>query len=161
TARPPLGRGPDARARRDGARRAGSGVPRGQGAALHDVVRAPGLGARDRPRRTLQGGRVNADVVVVGSGAGGAVVAAELAAAGRPGLVREEGPLVPPERSQRFRPTESIRHLFRDGGTSFALGLGDTPMINVTMGRCVGGSSVLTGGVCLRPPESVLDGWVR
>ena len=29
------------------------------------------------------------------------------------------------------------------------------------MGRCVGGSSVLTGGVCFRIPDDVLDEWVR
>jgi choline dehydrogenase-like flavoprotein len=37
--------------------------------------------------------------------------------------------------------------------------VGDSPSINVTMGRCVGGSSVLTGGVCFRTPESVLRVW--
>ena len=32
-------------------------------------------------------------------------------------------------------------------------------MINVMMGKCVGGSSVLTGGVCFRTPETVLETW--
>lgn len=102
---------------------------------------------------------LSADVVVVGSGAGGAVVAAELAEAGQRVVVLEEGPHVPPERYQKMRPSESMRHLWRDGGLTFAVGLGDTPMINVMMGSCVGGSSVLTGGVCFRIPGPVLREW--
>lgn len=112
--------------------------------------------------RALRGDlRLETDVVVVGSGAGGAVVAALLAEAGQRIVVLEEGPHVPPERYTRMRPSESIRHLWRDGAMTAALGLGDTPMINVTMGRCVGGSSVLTGGVCFRVPEAVMDKWSR
>jgi choline dehydrogenase-like flavoprotein len=102
-----------------------------------------------------------ADVVVVGSGAGGAVVAAHLAEAGQDVVVVEEGPHVPHERYGRMRPSETLRHLWRDAGSTIALGLGDTPVINVMMGQCVGGSSVLTGGVCFRAPGSVLESWAR
>lgn len=105
--------------------------------------------------------RLDTDVVVVGSGASGAVVAAELASAGRRVLVLEEGPHVPPALTETLRPSQSLRTVWRDGGMTAALGLGDTPVINVTMGRCVGGSSVLTGGVCFRTPGSVLHTWVR
>jgi choline dehydrogenase-like flavoprotein len=42
---------------------------------------------------------------------------------------------------------------------SAALGIGDTPFISVLQGRCVGGSSVLTGGVCFRIPDEVLHEW--
>jgi choline dehydrogenase-like flavoprotein len=52
-----------------------------------------------------------------------------------------------------------MRHMWRDAGLTFAVGLGDTPMINVMMGRCFGGSSVLTGGVCFRIPGAVLREW--
>ncbi|MHB8873151.1 MAG: GMC family oxidoreductase N-terminal domain-containing protein [Myxococcaceae bacterium] len=102
---------------------------------------------------------LDTDVVVVGSGAGGAVVAAELAEAGQRVVVLEEGRHVPAEKYQQYRPSEAMRHLFRDASLSFALGIGDTPMINVMMGKCVGGSSVLTGGVCFRVPEHVLHVW--
>ena len=113
--------------------------------------------------RRYEGARLalDTDVVVVGSGAGGAVVAAELSAAGQRAVVLEEGPHVAPETYAGFRPSESIRHLWRDGAMTAALGLGSTPLINVTMGRCVGGSSVLTGGVCFRTPPAVLDVWRR
>jgi choline dehydrogenase-like flavoprotein len=108
----------------------------------------------------LQDGlELTADVVVVGSGAGGAIVAAELAEAGQRVVVLEEGPHVPPDRYRQMRPSQSMRELWRDGGLTFAVGLGDTPMINVMMGSCVGGSSILTGGVCFRIPGSVMREW--
>ena len=104
---------------------------------------------------------LDCDVVVVGSGASGSVVATELALAGQDVVVLEEGPHVPPEVYSKMRPSESMRHLWRDGATTFAVGTGDSPTINVTMGRCVGGSSVLTGGVCFRIPDAVLDTWSK
>ncbi|MFW6023236.1 MAG: FAD-dependent oxidoreductase [Myxococcota bacterium] len=102
---------------------------------------------------------LDADVVVVGSGAGGSVVATELALTGQRVVVLEEGPKVSPADYARMRPSESMRHIWRDGGMTMALGVGDTPSINVTMGRCVGGSSVLTGAVCFRIPDEILREW--
>jgi choline dehydrogenase-like flavoprotein len=104
---------------------------------------------------------LDADVVVVGSGAGGAVVATELALRGLRVIVLEEGPRLPAELHGRMRPSESMRHVWRDGAFTLALPLGDTPAINVTMGRGVGGSSALTGAVCFRIPDAVLDHWQR
>lgn len=104
---------------------------------------------------------LDADVVVVGSGAGGAVVATELASSGQSVIVLEEGPRVPAQDYARMRPSESMRHIWRDGGMTMALGVGDTPSINVTMGRCVGGSSALTGAVCFRIPDWVLNEWAH
>ncbi|MBI4817835.1 MAG: GMC family oxidoreductase [Deltaproteobacteria bacterium] len=102
-----------------------------------------------------------ADVVVVGSGAGGAVVAKELAEAGLDVVVLEEGPHVPGEIYGKWRPTETLRHLGREAGTTAVLGLGDTPVITVMAGRVVGGSSVLTGGVCFRIPSLIHERWIR
>lgn len=102
---------------------------------------------------------LHTDVVVVGSGAGGAVVACELALAGQDVLVLEEGGHIRPEEHARMRPSESMRHVWREAGMTMAIGMGNSPMINVMMGRCVGGSSVLTGGVCFRVPEYVLADW--
>lgn len=101
------------------------------------------------------------DAVVVGSGAGGAVVAALLAEAGRRVIVLEEGPYYRPEDYQRFKPSESVRRLFREAGMLAAFGIGETPIISVTMGRAVGGSSLLTGGVCFRIPGEVHHRWVH
>jgi len=101
------------------------------------------------------------DVVVVGSGASGAVVATELAESGLSVIVLEEGPRIDAADHGRLRPSESLRHVWRDGGMTVAVGRGDSPTINVTMGRVVGGSSVITGGVCFRTPDRVLDTWAH
>lgn len=111
---------------------------------------------------TLRGPlELDADVVVVGSGAGGAVVATELAMSGLSVIVLEEGKHVPAEVHGRMRPSESLRHIWRDGGVSVAFGLGGAPTVNVTAATCVGGSSMVTGGVCFRVPEAVADEWSR
>ena len=99
------------------------------------------------------------DVVVVGSGAGGATVAAHLAEAGLRVIVVEEGPHVPAAEYQRFKPTDTVRRLFRQAGMIAALGDRHTPVISVTAGRAVGGSSLLTGGVCFRIPAEVHHRW--
>ena len=104
---------------------------------------------------------LDADVVVVGSGASGAVVAHELQRSGQRVVVLEEGPRIPADDYSRMSVSESLRHMWRDGGMTIAAGLGDSPTINVTMGRVVGGSSVLTGGVCFRTPDRVLSRWQR
>lgn len=104
---------------------------------------------------------LRADVVVIGTGAGGAVAARVFAEAGLEVVALEEGPHITAREHGAMRPSQSLRHVWRDGGMSFAVGLGDTPLINVTMGRVVGGSSMVTGGVCLRTPDEVLDYWVK
>jgi choline dehydrogenase-like flavoprotein len=101
------------------------------------------------------------DVLVVGSGAGGAIAAYELANAGRDVLILEEGPFLRPKEHASLRPTQHMRAAWRQGAMTAALGIGNTPVINLTMGRCVGGSSALTGGVCFRTPGSVLKTWTE
>lgn len=102
---------------------------------------------------------LDCDVVVVGSGASGAVVACTLAEAGHDVVVLEEGPYVAAADYGAMRPSESLRYAWRGAAVTVAYGLGDTPHINLTMGRVIGGSSVLTGGVCFRVPPSILHRW--
>jgi len=107
---------------------------------------------------TLDGRRpLSADAVVVGTGAGGAVAAARLRDAGLDVLMIEEGAL---ERTETFvtDPATMIQRLYRDAGTSMILGR--HPII-FAEGRCVGGSTVINGGMTWRPPERVLDHWER
>lgn len=112
--------------------------------------------------RDVQGPfEASCDVVVVGSGAGGSVAATLLAEAGLRVIVLEEGPYYRPDEYQRFRPSEALRKLFRESGMATAFGLGQTPIIAITMGRAVGGSSLLTGGVCFRIPGEVHHRWVH
>ena len=97
------------------------------------------------------------DVVVVGTGAGGATAAARLRAAGRDVLMLEEGAL---HRVESFTtdPATMIRRLYRDAGTAMILG---RPPIIFAEGRCVGGSTVINGGMSWRTPPRVLEHWQR
>jgi choline dehydrogenase-like flavoprotein len=62
--------------------------------------------------------RLRADVVVVGSGAGGAVVASGLARAGRSVVVIEEGPFVEPAEYARLTPMNTFRRCASAGPAS-------------------------------------------
>ncbi len=101
------------------------------------------------------------DVAIVGSGAGGAVVAETLAKCGLSVIVIEEGGHYTQPEYGTFRPSYTFRRMAREAGLSAALGLGDTPLISLLAGKAVGGSSILTGGVCFRIPEQFLMEWTR
>ena len=104
----------------------------------------------------LTGARtVKADVCIVGTGAGGAPVAKELAEAGLDVVVLEEGPYVPPE-ELTARPGAMLRHLYRDAGQTVTLG---NPPVVLPLGRAVGGTTLVNSGTCFRTPVKVLDRW--
>ena len=96
------------------------------------------------------------DVCVVGSGAGGAPVAKELAEAGLSVIVLEEGGDYQTEDFRTTDTLESLVRLYRDGGSEVALG---RPNIFIAEGRCVGGSTTINGGMCWRTPEKILKRW--
>ena len=97
----------------------------------------------------------DADVIVVGTGAGGAVVGAELAAAGHRVLFIEEGSHHP---TTSFNPyiSESVPRLYRDVSATVIYG---KPPIPYVEGRCVGGSTTVNGGMTWRTPENILAQW--
>ena len=95
------------------------------------------------------------DVVIVGSGAGGAVVAAELAEAGLAVAVLEEGEHHPTGEFTS-RTLDMLRMLYRDGGATTTLGRSP---IQFSEGRCVGGSTVVNGGMAFRASERMLERW--
>ncbi|HZS38581.1 MAG TPA: GMC family oxidoreductase [Polyangia bacterium] len=98
----------------------------------------------------------DADVVVVGSGAGGGAIAAELAEGGRSVIVLEEGGHYTSRDFGLDAPT-MIKKLYRNAGTAVIRG---TPNIIFSEGRCVGGSTVINGGLSWRTPDKVLKRWV-
>ena len=120
--------------------------------------RAPGTGPRLTP---LQYPEVRGDVeevadaCVVGSGAGGAVVAYELARAGLRVVVLEEGGYFT-QTDFTGPPMERVQRFYRNGGATMALG---RPTIPVPLGKCVGGTTVVNSGTCFRTPERVLGEW--
>jgi choline dehydrogenase-like flavoprotein len=95
------------------------------------------------------------EVVVVGTGAGGAACAHELASRGRAVLMVEEGHY---HRRDAFTQNAArmTRKLYRDQGLTVALGNAYVP---VWAGRAVGGSTVINSGTCYRAPERVFEGW--
>src|SRR5690349_9448599 len=96
-----------------------------------------------------------ADVVVVGTGAGGALVGALLAEQGHDVLFVEEGSYFG---TPSFNPyvTESVPRLYRDASATVIAGLPPIPYIE---GRCVGGSTTINGGMTWRAPGKVIDIW--
>jgi choline dehydrogenase-like flavoprotein len=99
-----------------------------------------------------QGDDVDCEVVVVGTGAGGAVVGRELADRGLAVVFVEEGEH---HRRDAFDGS-SVRALQRFYRGAFSVGNVGMP---VFMGRLVGGSTAINGGTCLRAPPWVLDRW--
>jgi choline dehydrogenase-like flavoprotein len=97
-----------------------------------------------------------ADVVVVGSGAGGAMVARTLARAGATVLVLEEGRRHTVDEFRSGRPLDRFTSLYRDGGATAALG---RPPVMLPIGRGVGGTTLVNSGTCYRTPERVLQRW--
>lgn len=100
--------------------------------------------------------RSSADVVVVGSGAGGAMVARTLARAGLDVVVVEEGRRWGVEELRSRHPLERFAGLYRDGGSTAALG---RPPVALPIGRGVGGTTLVNSGTCYRPPDKVMVAW--
>jgi choline dehydrogenase-like flavoprotein len=95
------------------------------------------------------------DVVVVGSGAGGASAARVLAEAGLDVVVLEEGEYHDALSYSRD-PIDALTTLYRDGGLTACDG---RPPIALPVGRAVGGTTVVNSGSCFRAPEGVLLRW--
>jgi choline dehydrogenase-like flavoprotein len=106
--------------------------------------------SRRREPRTIE-----ADVCVIGAGAGGAVAAAELAEGGMRVVVLEQGPRHDADRFSA-RPLEMLARLYRDGGQTTTLG---TPPLLLPLGRGLGGTTLVNSGTCFRTPPAVLERW--
>jgi choline dehydrogenase-like flavoprotein len=98
---------------------------------------------------------IDADFCVVGAGAGGAVVAAELAEGGARVVLLEQGPLHDAD-DFTAHPPEMLARLYRDGGQTTTLG---SPPILLPLGRGVGGTTLVNSGTCFRTPPQVLERW--
>jgi choline dehydrogenase-like flavoprotein len=97
---------------------------------------------------------LESEVCIVGSGAGGAILAYELAMAGHDVLVLERGKYVEP-REFTDNEVDMIGRLYADGVMQ------QTEDFNFTVlqGSCVGGSTTVNNAVCFRPPKRVLERW--
>lgn len=99
---------------------------------------------------------LRAEVCVIGSGAGGAVAAKELAEAGRDVVLLEQGAYHTKEDFTQ-REDEMMPILFEDLGQRAT----DDQALLILQGRGVGGSTVHNLCYCFRTPEPILDKWRR
>ena len=105
----------------------------------------------------LSDDEIECDVVVAGTGAGGAVVAKELSDQGLAVLMLEEG-----DYHTRADFTGDSADAFRRFYQAQAqLGSIGNTVIPIPAGRMVGGSTAINTGTCWRTPEWVLDEWAR
>jgi choline dehydrogenase-like flavoprotein len=107
-------------------------------------------------RSLADGATLDADVCVIGSGAGGAVVAAQLQQAGFKVLVVEEGGHHT-KAEFHMREDEAFPMLYQEAGTRATKDLGFT----ILQGRAVGGSTVVNWTTSFRTPEKVYEHWKR
>lgn len=99
--------------------------------------------------------RLSSEILVIGSGAGGAIMAATLAEAGRDVLVLEEGPSVDTSRMATHTP-EAMLTLYRNAGLTPIHGRQSIAFVE---GCCVGGSTEINSTFWHRPPSSSVARW--
>ena len=95
------------------------------------------------------------EYVIVGTGAGGAVVGAQLAEQNKEVLFIEEGGLF--DTKDYSKNTSSMmQKLYRNGGAIPILG---KPTFAFGEGNCVGGGTVINAGLIWRTPPWILEEW--
>ncbi|HZV35619.1 MAG TPA: GMC family oxidoreductase N-terminal domain-containing protein, partial [Verrucomicrobiae bacterium] len=95
------------------------------------------------------------EIVVIGSGPGGAITACLLAEAGRKVLLMEEGEYFSLESCVPFSKQEMVQK-YRNGGQTVAMGANKVAYVE---GRCVGGGSEINSGLYHRTPPEILETW--
>lgn len=98
--------------------------------------------------------KLTVDAVVIGSGAGGAVAAAELAKNGWKVVLIEEGPYLTPAQFTGDEFVSQVR-MYRDAGFIVS----EDQTISIVQGRTLGGSTTVNWQTSLYPPEYVTQEW--
>jgi choline dehydrogenase-like flavoprotein len=98
---------------------------------------------------------VRADVCVIGSGAGGAPVAKELAEGGMSVVILESGSRYTSD-DFTARPRDMTALLYRDAGQTVTLG--NVPII-LPLGEGEAGTTLINSGTCFRTPDVILESW--
>lgn len=100
---------------------------------------------------------IEVDVLVIGSGAGGASLAYELARKGHAVAIVEEGAYYKrPDLSGLTG--EMIRKLYRSHGINFSY---SNSALWIPTGKCVGGTTMINSGTCIRTPTKVSARWKK
>jgi choline dehydrogenase-like flavoprotein len=98
--------------------------------------------------------RIEADLCIVGSGAGGSAAAAVAAEAGLSVVILEAGGFVPPSVMNQ-REKDMLPELLYANGSQTTSDRGCT----IIQGRALGGSTVHNINLCKRIPDAILDEW--
>ncbi|MFO1315243.1 MAG: GMC family oxidoreductase [Burkholderiales bacterium] len=126
------------------------------------------MNARSYPSAAIAGANVidasrlprdatyEADVAIVGTGAGGGIAAEILAEAGLSVVMVEEGPLAT-SREFNMRESEAYPHLYHDSGARKTA----DHAITILQGRCVGGGTTVNWTSSFRTPATTLAWWQR
>jgi choline dehydrogenase-like flavoprotein len=96
------------------------------------------------------------DVAIIGSGAGGAVLAAGLAEAGLSVIMLEEGSHLT-RTDFTLQERDAYPALYQESTTRSTA----DQAISILQGRSVGGSTTINWTTCFRTPERILDHWQR
>ena len=99
---------------------------------------------------------LEADVAIVGTGAGGGTAAEILSDAGLNVVLIEEGPLATSS-DFRMREAEAYPQLYQESASRKTR----DKAINILQGRCVGGSTTVNWTSSFRTPPATLDYWAR
>lgn len=109
------------------------------------------LGNSIRTDRTI-----DCDVCIVGSGAGGAVLAERLSTQGKSVVVLEDGGFHP-SKGFDLKEKTMVPRLYQEGG---GRATSDSSMA-IAQGRAVGGTTVVNWTTCFRTPERVMSYWAE
>ena len=109
-----------------------------------------------RPLAPLADITYDCEVLVIGSGAGGGVVAGELAQAGHEVLVLEKGPYLH-GRDFTQREADMLGQLYDARGTLSTQDGG----IGILAGSCLGGGTTVNWAGAFCPPDYILEEWAR
>ena len=101
--------------------------------------------------------RMRTEVLVVGSGPGGAVTATVMAEAGRAVVICEEGKRYRPGHPENYTLAE-MGEKYRNSGLTPALG---PTKVTYIEGRCVGGASEINAALYHLPIPKTLDDWTE
>ena len=97
----------------------------------------------------------NVDVCIIGTGAGGAVVGYHLAQSGLKVLMLEKGDYYSHDQIKSETREENLQKLWKNRGAQVTR----LPLLAITQGECVGGSTIINYGMCFRVPNETLQIW--
>ena len=109
-----------------------------------------------KPYEIVQDTTLDCDAVVIGSGAGGGVVAGELARAGKSVIVLEMGGYNS-ETDFTLQEAQAMPELYLKRGTLASKDLG----VVILAGSTLGGGTVVNWTTSFRTPENILDEWTQ